>query len=410
MPSPHNSARQLRLFAIASFAGIMVYAFGNNILGPGAVAMMDYFGTSTAQHGFVSTLQALGELCVSALFVVMGERFNKIRVVGLGLCGVAFLWLSVNGIPLVSPAARFPLLLFVCLLLGIVYSMVNTMVNSSVLEVFREKQGTYVPLVHGFYSLGAMIGPSIITLGINPQKPSTFTVPYTVFGAMAAAIAVLYIICGRGIVPARPQPAAPGPDDAPKEQKKDAFFVFKSPKAWGFALVMIGFVAFNIMISVWLPTYFVRVAGVDFSLSGLVLTVFNLGQLVTRFLCPLILRRLSPIRYIIYAGIGASAILLPALFLKNYTVILVLVALCGLVSGAHGPCMFIVAQNVFPRHTASATAFTLLFIGVANMVAPPALGSLVGTVGFTGPFLVFTFIPVAASLFLLATAKKKLFG
>ncbi|WP_308754001.1 MFS transporter [uncultured Anaerotruncus sp.] len=376
---------RLLLFAGASFAAIIAYAFGFNILGPNAVVMMDYFGIRQSGQGLVMAVQSSGELLVSALLVVYGERFGKLALTALGVGLLSAACLAIGAIPLFPSAIPpYGALLFFAALLGASFSLINTMVNASIPEVFSDRRDLFHPLVHSFYSAGAMCAPFLVTLLVNEREPHSYAVPFLAFGGYATLVLCFYLISVRLALPLTPYAA---PAKAVPTRTSGSFFVFRQPKIWLLSIVMLSYISFSISVGSWLPAYCSQFAHMSFRFSGLILTVFNCGALVMRFFFPLVLRRIDFRRYFIAAGLLSSACMLAALLLRGDIPVAVFVALSGFFQGGMGLCLFMLCNSVFPGHSGSVSAFVILIGGLANTLAPYFMGKAADLVGFRIPFL-----------------------
>ncbi len=165
---------------------------------------MAFFGITESRQGFVMTIQSpwrhRDDGAAAGLF---GERLHKLYglLAGAVLVGVA--GVTIGTMPLYGNDS-YGLLLVFALIGGVGYITIDLLMNGVIADVFPEKKSTLLPIVHGFYGLGAMLAPLLVTW-LDSGRPATFAVPYSGAGRGGAGV-------GRGIlggVPPRHAPHSP---------------------------------------------------------------------------------------------------------------------------------------------------------------------------------------------------------
>ena len=183
-----GAKRILPLLAVLCFALFLLYGVYFNAFGANAESMMAFFGITESRQGFVMTIQSLGGIVMTVLLGLFGERLHKLYglLAGAVLVGVA--GVTIGTMPLYGNDS-YGLLLVFALIGGVGYITIDLLMNGVIADVFPEKKSTLLPIVHGFYGLGAMLAPLLVTWLTDSSRPATFAVPYLVLGAAALVLA-----------------------------------------------------------------------------------------------------------------------------------------------------------------------------------------------------------------------------
>ena len=377
MPTGKLTAKN-KFFILMSFLTYVVMALPITVQGSLAPVTMEFFGINAAQQGLIVTMQAIGSLCTGLFLGLHGERYNKIYVIALGMFIMCVMGAAVGTAP------SYGVFLLMVVAMGIGVTFVDIMQNGVVSDVYPMKKNTLLPLIHGFFALGAMLTPSLITQITGPDQPDTFSNPFRALFVLALGVGFLYLISGRSIMHKTPYINM---DKMKRRVAENPAEIFKAKKAWFFIAVGIFYFTYQFGTIMWLPTFMIENAGVDYHTGGLALTVFFAGNLVMRFVGPLFFRVLAP--RIIYAVFGAiaAALMLCALFTENVTVIFILLAAVGFMQGSSVAAFMLICIEAFPGRTASASSITTLSNGIATLTAPLWMGALSAYTGFLIPMI-----------------------
>jgi len=365
-------------FIVMSFWAYVVISVPLTVQGSLAPVTMEFFGINATQQGFIMTMQATGGLGASLFIALNGERYNKIHALSFGLFVICIMG------AMISTVHVYAVLLIMVVAMGVGVTFIDIMNNGVISDVYPKKKNTLLPLVHGFFAVGAMIVPGVVTFLTDPGRPETFSRPFQVLFFLALAVGVGYLFFGRRILPDTPYKKM----DAMKQRVADnPAEVFKTKKAWFFIAVGILYTTYQVGTIMWLPTFMIRNTGVDFYTGGMALTVFFAGNLVMRFTGPLFFRVLSP--RIVYAVFGAIAAVLMAcaLFTENITLAFILLAAAGFMQGSSVAAFLLICIDAFPGRTASASSILTVTIGISTLTAPLWMGALSRYTGFLTPMI-----------------------
>ena len=375
---PDQITNNHKFLILMSFCTFAVLAVSFTIHGSNAPVTMEYYGINAAQQGAIITAQSAGGICTALFMAMKGEKYNKIHAIALGLL---ILCLSTS---LIGFAPVYNVLLILITAVGVGNAFIDVMMNGVITDVYPKQKNTVLPLVHAFFSVGAMLTPVFVTRTVNPARPVSFSRPFRILGVIAAVVFLLYLISGRRVMKETPYNEMAAMKKRATENPAE---IFKTGKAWFFLGVGYLYFTFQLGSIAWLPTYAIRNAGVDFVIGGMMLTVFFGGALPMRFLGPLFLRKISARTLYAAFGLVAAAFMLAALLTGNVTAMFVLVTACGFMQGSSVAAFVLICCEAFPGRTASASSLCTLSSNAAALTTPLWMGILSEYTGFQLPLI-----------------------
>ena len=376
-------------FIVMSFWGYIVLAFPTTIHGSLAPVTMEFYGISAAQQGLIMTMHAAGMLGTALFIGLKGESFNKIHAIAFGLVVVGIMGAAISSAPI------FAVLLVMAVVLGFGNTFIDVMMNGVMSDVYPSRQTTLLPLVHGFFMVGAMLVPAVVTALASPEQPDSFVRPFHVLFILALTVAALYFISGRGIMKETPYTDMSAMKKRVAENPAE---IFKTKEAWFFIVVGFLYFSFQMGTAMWLPTFAIRNAGADYMTGGLMLSMFFAGNLVMRLVSPLFFKKFTS--RVIYSVFGfiSGAFMVAALIADSIPLMFVLIGLAGFTQGAMVAAFILLCIGAFPGRTASASSITTISSGTATLTAPFWMGALSAyTDGFLVPMLMICVCLFAAS-------------
>lgn len=380
MPGKQNKILPVVIvcFAMYLLYGIYFTAFGAN-----SRNMMRFFDIAEGRQGMIMTVQSIGCLVMVILLGLFGERINKLHglLTGLIIMGIASIAIGTMTIYTV-PGSGYGLLLFYALVGGIGYIMIDLLMNGAIADIYPDKKEKVLPYVHAFYGLGAMVAPLCVTALTAGDAAGVFAVPYLVFGIAAMVLAVLF-----GIVCRRAMPETPYADMEKIRRRaiQNPAEVFKEKRAWLFLLSCFLYLFFQNSMAVWAPTYFKEVHGMSEAAGNTMLVIYFLGCLVIRLASPFVYRFLSVRRFYLIATTLSAVTYGCMLLTGSMTAKYILIFLTGLLQGSAVPGMVVMCCNAFPERTASASSIVVFGVSASALIAPPVLGWIIESIGYTVP-------------------------
>jgi fucose permease len=217
--------------------------------------------------------------------------------------------------------------------------------------------------VEGWFAVGAIVGPAVVAALI------TFNVSWKWLYVMAAAICLGLVVMASRV-----------PNSAPRGQVERAslaqmLVVLKDAHALGFSRLVALYVAVEVAIYVWMPTYLQAYAGPVDWLPAYALTIFFVLRAIGRFLGAWFLGRLA---WTVALAVFALAILLcfAGSLLGGVTKAAWLLPLSGLFMSIMYPTLNSKAISCFPKSEHGAAAGVILFFtAAAAAFGPLAMGA-----------------------------------
>ena len=367
-----------KFFIAMMFWSYIVLAVPYTVQGSLAPVTMEFYGINAAQQGFILTMQSVGGLCAALFIALKGEKYNKTNAIAFGLLIICLMTSAIGFAP------AYGALLALVAVLGVGVVFIDIMMNGAITDVYPKQKNTVLPLVHAFFSAGAMLTPVFVSVTSSPEDPGSFSRPFRIIGVVAAAVFILYLLSGKRIAAETPyrnmEAMKKRADENPAE-------IFKTGRAWLFFVIGVLYFTFQFGTTMWLPTYAIRNAGVDFGTAGMMLTAFFAGSLPMRFLGPLFLRRMSPRVLFSVFGWAAAALMTGALFAGNVPLMLLLVAASGFMQGSSVASFILMCNDTFPGRSASASSLFSLAAGTATLTAPVWMGAMSEYLGFLVPMV-----------------------
>lgn len=403
--------QKLRLCAIVllllCFASYLLYGIHFNSFGPGTENMMGFFFIDETKTGLILTVQSIGGIIMTIVLGLFGERINKLHgvAIGMGMMGVASLLVGL--LPqLCEPGQGYGLLLVLSLLAGLGSLTVDLLINGVIADVYPDRKNVFLPYVHAFYGVGAMLAPLYVSVLTTPEQPASFAIPYLILGILA-----IVLCAGQFLNAWRVNPLTPYKDIAKlkKQSCGNPAEVFADGRAWLFLGAGFLYLCFQTGISAWLPQYCMNRLNFSYDSSATICTFYFLGALIMRLISPVIYKKIS-VRNFYVLTIALSAVLF-ALFLFlpcGATAARIIIFCMGLLQGASVPALVILCSDAFPERSASASSIIVLSVSLAALIGPSVMGSIIKNgQHLWAMLLILVCLPLSIPLLLLATRKTK---
>ena len=389
MTSSSRSALNHRLWALFTFffiPGLLMASWATR-----TPAIRDILSVSTAEMGAVLFGLSIGSMSGVLSSAWLVKRFGTRNVIRASMS------VSVLGMMVLSLALWFasPLLFAVGLaLFGSSLGAAEVAINIEGAVVEQKMNKTVLPMMHGFYSLGTLVGAGIgMTL-------TAWGVTATLHVLLAALVAIVPILIAITAIP-----DGTGRNDAGEAQHKRKGRPFYRDTQ----LLLIGVVVLAMAFAEgsandWLPLLMVDGHGFTPTSGSLIYTGFTLGMTIGRFTGGWFIDRYSRVTVVrasaIMGGLGIALII----FVDSAWVAGISVLLWGLGASLGFPLTISAASDTGPdaatRVSVVATTGYLAFL-----VGPPLLGFLGEHYGLRSAMMVVLALMVLAVIVARAVAK-----
>jgi fucose permease len=185
-PSPAGIDRRFDLLSLGTF---IIIGLPDGMLGTAWPAMRQSFGVPVGDLGLILLVNTLGSVVIAAF---VGRLIQKLGI--SALLAVAASCAALSGLGYAAAPGLW-LILAIGPLLGAAIGMIDGGLNTAVALTGRSR---LLNLLHGFYGIGAALGPLIVTAAIlaGSWRPA-----YLFLAALDFAAAALWILQHRRVPP-----------------------------------------------------------------------------------------------------------------------------------------------------------------------------------------------------------------
>lgn len=373
-----------KTFLGASCIIFLVYGIFQSLYGAQASLIMECFNITSAQHGFILTMQCLGGMAVAVLCAFIGDKINKIKACALGIAAMGVF-------SVLTASFSFYTVMILCGLgAGVAFTFVDIMNNAGVSDAFAENKKKALPAIHIFFGTGSMAGPYIATLMANPKEPSSFANIFMIIGIASIISGIFYAFSAKNIKMPKIQ----------AQEKDGSKSIFKDKIIW---ILMIGgilYFSFQRGIQTWYSTHLISDMRVDFNTAGLILTLFFAGSFVMRLLSPALFSKFNIKKLCMICVLVSAGLMTAALCVQNIIAITILTTASGFAQGLFVAAYMYMATDIYPNNSGTASSAMLIAINVGGMSSPLWIGKMAETVGYTLPLFICCALMALCPLFI----------
>ncbi len=328
--------------------------FMYGLIAPILGALLPTYGLTTGQQGTLASLQALGLILAS----ISAGPIIDIKGKKLGL--VTGLVLILIALGMAPRAGGYGGLLFVYFILGVGGGIVVTGANALAGSVDPARAGSVLNFLNLFFGLGSIITTYIASEHIDPA---------IVCYSIAALAAVSVIVTAMTAMPMPVGKASFNVSEAPA--------LFRNPALILLSLFLFLYVSCEVGVWNWLKTYLVETVHFDPRAAGHVVSYgFAFGILLGRVVVSRVLIKVSAVTVTMVVSILMAITTYAMLHLHSTGAITAAVFCAGLSMAPVFPTTLAMAQDAFPRGTATAMGIVITFGWIGLAVSSKIIGAL----------------------------------
>ncbi len=337
------------MLILAAVLAIFVYGLIAPVLG----ALLPTYLLTPGQEGNIATAQAVG-LVISSLSTgpFIDLKGNKAAL----LTGLTLVCISLFAAP---NAGGYTGLIFVYLLLGIGGGIVVTAANALVGAVDPTRRGSALNFLNLFFGLGGIATTWAASYLLGPV-------------ALCYSIAVLTVIA----LVVNAATKMPGPAGAASFRLNEVPALLSRPVLILLSFFLFLYVACEVGMWNWLKKYLITVNYDAKTAGGVVSYGFALGLAVGRLVFSRLLVRISALTVILAASIGIAVTTYGVLSLSGQTAVTLAVFCAGLAMAPVFPTTLAIAQDAFPRGTATAMGIVITCGWLGLVVSSPIIAAV----------------------------------
>ena len=389
--------KQINIFTGVIIGAMLFMCMSTTIVGPLLSDIMKYYNLRLDSGSLMYMYQNIGGTAAIILISFIMDKLNKTVafIVPMFFFGVCLL--------LIGIAPSYTVFMLVFLFFGISASTMDMNGNTIVAEIQQENRNTALTLLQGIASLGAVAAPFVAS-GLT-QAGLPWETVYTVLGIVTLFALLIYILTA---IYVRKSVSALKADRIGPVEKGAFKRFFSDKRVWVAILCAFTFGGYQSGISVWVAQYFVQDFGSGELAAGLGLTVFWLGMSCSRLVLGLTpLRKLETRPLAIFGSIPSGILLVIGMLIHNYTVMLALIFISGVLSAPLLPRTVGLVNGWYRNNSglASSAVFGAMYLAFAFF--PMIMGTMAYAWGIPMLMLVPATAAILAGVIAILLPKKK---
>ncbi len=362
----------------AIFVMVIACSLGNNIIGVTMNPLIAEFSLTGASQGLMNSMINLGSTLPLIIIPFLQGRVHKMWLVLFG-SALQMLMLLLTGL-----SGNFTLLLVACALLGAGNNFTDSCCNSYIVDLHPTDNSKYLNLLHGFFGVGGLITPLLITWVINR---SGWRSAYIVAAVICALIILIFVS-----VVIRKRSHVQGVSTA--AEKPITGEMFRGYISNRRNLMLLAATIFYAASQLGLINWIVRYMSVRFDaadLGSIGMSAYWICAAICRMFCSRL--PFAPHKMLVAGSIGAGVFHAIGILSGSAVVMIICSGLVGLVSGLCIPVLVSEAAIGNEDRTALSTSALFLLMGLSRMLMPLLMGAVAAN-----SIVVSMLLPAAAAL------------
>jgi len=380
------------LITVSLYLMIAVYALSVTMLGPLMPMIINVYKIRLSYGGLIVVFQNIGGILSVALGGILADRIKKSSII------IAAYIVYGASLLLISTSPVYGLLLVLFFTLGAGNRMVDSVTNAFIADMHPEKRGIYLNMLHGFYAIGALLGPLYSQYLIN--RGIAWNRIFSILSFICALVLILFLVMLKKFPPVYISKS--------KTKNTDLSKVMKNPAIWMLCLIMVTNSANQSSINTWWVMYMQDYIKALISISSISLSVFWAGIILGRFICSYFTRYIKPKHVLIWGNLSGGIILTLSIMIGKPIFLVIAVGLTGFLTGAVIPMLVTIACEWYPQNSGTASSMIFFSGSLAQIFFPWLIGYVIEGFSFksgitiTGVILLIGFL---ISLYLSVTGK-----
>ncbi len=384
--------RNRYLVLAAAFLCLGLHGALLSSIGASLPAIQEFFGTGIAQTGRVSALFQLGYALFCFLGGILIDFFGRNRVLAAGgiLYGACALLL---GVP-----AGFPANLLLFTLAGVAGGMLFIGSNTLVVELFPERRGTFLNLLHLCFSAAAILAPLLTSALLSTGR--RWDAVYHLLGGSAFLVTLFFLLTRPNEtlrVSRKPRDGVAAAGGLSARQLLDRYRLMLRDRRFLTLLAVNTLAIATQFATIYLMTLFMtRVRGMTLPAASLLLAAHFILTGAGRVACSALIAR-QPITRIVTVLLVLFAASLLGGWLTRGPFSMICFALTGLAVSGLMPSLLALASHLLPAEVSgSAIGLLAMFGGLGGMALTWFTTWIAGAIGLNFAFLAVVLVSFAA--------------
>lgn len=349
------------------------FAIGFSMFGTLLNQIKIQYSVSISQAGMVGTMQYTGEVAALILGGVIADRANKLTLMKISflvfLCDMVLLGMGAG--------LTWLFLLSLFFITGICSSLLNMSLSASVSDIYPQKRGKYLNLLHCSFGAGSLLGPAYPTILL--QLGYAWNYAYLSIGVICVPLAVVMLLLLHRIK---------GQDNMIPSDKKELCetmpYVGYLSDTRAVLLCVICFVCVGSQsaLNTWYPSYMVNMLSVTETAAGLALTCYWGGTVLGRLIYSFVADRVNTFQYMLVNNLIGGAVFIMGVLSAKPALLMVSGAVFGGLTGGIMPIGIEKICSWYVKQSGSATTLICIVSSMGGVVFPWLLGVIADAAGY----------------------------
>ncbi len=371
---------------ITSYVLMALYAILLNMVGELLPAIMEDFNLTMSQGGLLQTVFNIGGIAALLCMLYFSDRIRKSKLVYFGFL-ITAITLAAAGLFVKS----YSLLMLSFVVLGSSTKVFDVAVNAFVNDINTKGREFFLQMLHMAFGIGAVFGPAYASfMIINSYGWETAIWFLALVFAVVLFVSIFTMI--------KPSESIEKNLVHHKHKALGLMSLIRNPQVW---ILFIGAGCFSgayVGVVTWFPTYAKTLTGRAGALSGLILSIFFFGYVISRGIASIILTVKNARFLIILTSFMGGLTFIIAFLISQTWAFFAFMPLAGFFAGATLPMIIFVACTIFPNNSGGVTTILYIGISVFAMVIPFAMGSIGDNYGIAAAMPVVSYLMFIAAL------------
>jgi len=322
--------------------------------------VIDHFGLVGAQQGYMISVMNIGTTAAIVSTFLFRGTYKKTSMVTFS-CIIMVVMMALTGL-----SVNFMMLLIVSLVFGVTLGWIDSYSNQNIVDADRENSPKNQSALQGFYGVGAIIAPIVISMMLLSQS---WQGVYLILAPVILASFLVFIITSKVTEKYRSASGMEAKKLSVEEVKlflKDRVSVYVLLANMTYYIMQYGLFA-------WLVRY-MSVEHESEALGMVSITLMWVFTAIARFVAPRL--PMDNMKIHAYGSVIAGLTLLLGILCKQPILMCVMVAVGAITTGNSLPTLINRCVVNYQGNSLLPTSSSFLVMQVIGMTLPPALGAI----------------------------------
>ena len=347
----------MKIVTTNSYLSLMTYGISLTVIGPALKEVQGEIVLTGSQLGLFTTFLSVG-LIISVL--AGGFFVDRYRIKSVGLWGQLLLAL---GQFTFSIFGSFPVGLFAFFMIGFGGGLIEIVVNTIISGIYAERRTAALNLLHGFFGVGALIGP--ILMGYLVENGFGWRFGYQVIALASVVVLTLQLLTKY-------------PEKVSSDKIDFSYFfkIMRNPYTLILGAMILLYVGSEMGINYWSVLYMETNLGIPKITASSFLTYFWLAMTFGRFITFMVAQKIGGKRLLLCLTLLSVFVFSVFIFSRSGIAAGWALLALGLAFSGIFPTVVALGTDRFPEALGTITGFLMSFMGGGTLLFPLLIGAI----------------------------------